>query len=134
MSPDCFVTYVPDRSQGLLRWNNVTAHVRENNDGLVPCGIESKRQTPLWRVAREHDWHIAHVVPREVRLYPTRHVSVRLLENSFQDLTNLLVVCWVGALKGLKGPGRVEIDGTSRSNVTRCGDGSPKQCENRCGN
>src|SRR2546429_6363059 len=51
------------------------------------------------RVAREHDWHIAHVVPREVRLYPTRHVSVRLLENSFQDLTNLLVVCWVGALK-----------------------------------
>src|SRR5207249_12327548 len=39
---------------GLLRWNNVTAHVRENNDGLVPCGIESKRQTPLWRRSEEH--------------------------------------------------------------------------------
>ncbi len=134
MSPDSFVTYVPDRSHRLLRWSNVTAHVRENNDGRVPHGIESKRQTPLWRVARQHDWHIAHVVRREVRLDPTRHVGVRPLENSFQDLTNLFVVCWVGALKGLKGPGRVEIDGTPRSSVTRCGDGSPKQCENRCGN
>jgi len=114
--------------------HNVTAHVSENEDGLVPRGIKSKRQAPLRGVARQHYRHIAHIARREVRLYPTRHVIVRPLENSFQDLTNLLVVRWVGALKRFKGSGLVEIDAMSRSGVTRCGDGSPEQCKNRCGN
>src|SRR5207237_5739388 len=98
-----------------LRWNNVTAHVSESEDGLVPCGIKSKRQAPLRRVARQHDRHIAHIARCEVRLYPTRHVIVRPLENSFQDLTNLLVVRWVGALKRFKGPGLAEIGAMSLS-------------------
>src|SRR5437867_11812315 len=88
----------------LLRWSNVAAHVRENYDGLVPRGIEGERQAPLRRLARQHDWHIAHIMRREVRLYPTRHVAVRPLETSFQHLANLLVVRWVGALTVIKFP------------------------------
>ena len=105
--------------------------MREGYDGLIARLIKSKRQALLWWIARKHDWRIPHVPRLEVRLYPSGNVGVRPMEEAFHNLTNLLVVRWIGVLQCFKSARFVEINCASRSSVTRRNDGSPKQYKNR---